>query len=178
MVRLTVAKRTVLGAMTVALTVLCVYAAAVLPTMRAVAYFISSLFVYVLVCEKAYGAAVLSYIASAVLSFVLIPDKIAILPYVLLLGHFGIFKVFIDRKITDKFVGFVFKLIYCNVFTLIALLLIMYVFNISDFVISVEIPLWVIITAAQVIFVVFNYVYTLCQQFYDTRLRSVIVSQR
>lgn len=178
MARLTSAKRTALCAMCTALTVLFIYIAAIIPTMRAAVYFLSSLVIYVLVCEKIYGGAILSYIASSAVCFLIVPNKIALLPYVCLLGHFGIFKVFIDRKINDKFIGFMIKLIYCNVFAALAIVLVMNLFNVDDFIAGIEIAPWIIAIAAQVVFVVFNAIYTLCQQFYDTRLRSLIVPKR
>ncbi len=178
MAKITYAKRTALCAMTVALTVLSIYIAAIIPTMRAAVYFLSSLIVYVLVCEKMYGGAILSYVASSAICFMIIPDKTALLPYVMLLGHFGIFKVFIDRKISDKFVGFMIKLIYCNVFAALAIVLVMFVFDIKDFIAGIEIQPWVIAVLAQIVFAALNFLYTMCQQFYDTRLRSLIVSRR
>lgn len=178
MARLTNAKSIALSAMTVALTVLCIYIAAIIPTMRAAVYFLSAIIIYVLLCEKLYFAAIMSYLATSAVCFIIVPDKLALLPYVALLGHFGIFKVFIDRKISDKFIALMLKLFYCNVFTALAAMLVMFVFNINDFIIGIELKPWLIVLLAQIAFIFLNFLYTMCQQFYDTRLRSLIVSKR
>lgn len=178
MARLSPAKGMALGAMTVALNVLSVYVASMIPTMRAAVYFLSALFVYVLLCEKIYGGAILSYIASSLIVFLIVPNKLAVIPYIALLGHFGIFKIFIDRKVKDKFIGFMLKLIYCNAFTGIAVVLLVFVFEIKDFIASIAIAPWIIALLMQAVFVALNVLYTLCQQFYDTKLRFLIVSKR
>ena len=54
MLKLSPAKQITLSAMCIALTVLSLYAAAVLPTMRIACYFLSSVFVYILCAEQAY----------------------------------------------------------------------------------------------------------------------------
>lgn len=70
------------------------------------------------------------------------------------------------------------KLFYCNVFTALAAMLVMFVFNINDFIIGIELKPWLIVLLAQIAFIFLNFLYTMCQQFYDTRLRSLIVSKR
>ena len=94
--RLSGAKLISLGAMCTALGVLCLYAAAVLPTGRVALYFLASLFVYVPAAESAYLGAVGVYLATGVLSLLILPSRAAAVPYIVLLGHFGIFKTWFD----------------------------------------------------------------------------------
>ena len=91
--RLSGAKLISLGAMCTALGVLCLYAAAVLPTGRVALYFLASLFVYVPAAESAYLGAVGVYLATGVLSLLILPSRAAAVPYIVLLGHFGILDV-------------------------------------------------------------------------------------
>ena len=114
MLKLSPAKQITLSAMCIALTVLSLYAAAVLPTMRIACYFLSSVFVYILCAEQAYLSAFLVYAASVALGLLLLPSKAALIPYALLLGHYGIFKTFLDEHIGDRLVGSVLKLLYCD----------------------------------------------------------------
>ena len=97
--RLSPSKKITLGAMVSALTLLCLYAVAVLPGGRAIFYFLSSVFVYALCCEGAYATALLSFAATAGLSFLLLPDKTVAVAYALLLGHYGIFKTGLDLSL-------------------------------------------------------------------------------
>ena len=102
--RLSGAKLISLGAMCTALGVLCLYAAAVLPTGRVALYFLASLFVYVPAAEGAYLGAVGVYLATGVLSLLILPSRAAAAPYIVLLGHFGIFKTWFDSVMPDKVV--------------------------------------------------------------------------
>lgn len=177
MIKLSATKKLILGAMVTALSVLCVYAAGILPTLRVASYFLSSLFVYVLVSENAYGSAIIAFVASCAVSFFLLPDKLAILPYALLVGHYGIFKTLIDRKVKDKFVKLSVKLIYCNAFLLAGLFLIAFVFEIRLDAIS-ALPIWLLVLIAEALLVLFDLLYTFCQHFYDTKLRRSMVTRR
>lgn len=105
--------------MCTALGVLCLYAAAVLPTGRVALYFLASLFVYVPAAESAYLGAVGVYLATGVLSLLILPSRAAAAPYIVLLGHFGIFKTWFDSVMPDKVVQSAVKVLYCNVFTVL-----------------------------------------------------------
>ena len=72
--RLSPAKKLTIGAMVCALTLLFLYAATVLPTMRIACYFLSAIFVYALSYEGAYASAILSFLATAALAFFLLPN--------------------------------------------------------------------------------------------------------
>ena len=115
--RLSGAKLISIGAMCTALGVLCLYAAAVLPTGRVALYFLASLFVYVPAAEGAYLGAVGVYLATGVLSLLILPSRAAAVPYIVLLGHFGIFKTWFDSVMPDKVVQSAVKVLYCDVFT-------------------------------------------------------------
>ena len=80
-------KQIALGGMIIALNLLALYAAATLPAPRIALYFLSSLPVYILACEGAYLSAVVTYVATSALSFFLLPNPFALIPYALLLGH-------------------------------------------------------------------------------------------
>ena len=178
MLKLSPTKQITLSAMCIALTVLSIYAAAVLPTMRIASYFLSSIFVFVLCAEHAYLSAVLVFIASAGLGFLLLPSKTALIPYVFLFGHYGIFKTFLDARLSDRFVGTILKLLYCNAFFALAVLLAVFVMEFDLTTFELPIPLWVLVLLLQAAFLIYDLLYLICQKVYLSRIRNAIIPRR
>lgn len=178
MLKLSPAKQITLSAMCIALTMLSLYAAAVLPTMRIACYFLSSFFVYILCAEHAYLSAFLIFAASAGLGFLLLPSKIALVPYAFLLGHYGIFKTFLDERIEDRLVGSILKLLYCNFFFALAVLLAVFVMGYDLSTLELPIPLWWVVPLLQAAFLAYDFLYLTCQKIYLTRIRNAVIPRR
>ncbi len=176
--KLNATKTITLGAMCAALTVLCLYAATVLPTGRAALYFVSSLFIYALSSEEAYGGAVVMFFVSCGLGLLIVPNRLALAPYAFLLGHYGIFKPWIDKRMPDRVVASALKLLYCNAFFALAVCVAVYVFHFDLSSLSLPIPLWAVIPLMQPVFLAFDLLYWICQRFYDERIRSAIMPRR
>lgn len=169
-----------LGAMCAALSVLSLYASAVLPTAKLAFYFLSSVFVYMLTAEEAYAGALISFLASALLSFVLLPDKLYLAPYVALLGHYGIFRTWLDRRLGDRLLGFLLRMLYCNLATAAGILSAVYVFqfDLAAFGALLPFPSWVAIPALEAGFALFDFLYWICQKIYEERIRTYLVPRR
>lgn len=176
--RLSIAKTITLGAMCAALGLLCLYAAAVLPTGRIAAYFLSSVLVYVLCAESAYIGALAVYITTSLLALILIPDRAAAVPYIVLLGHFGIFKTWFDSVMPDKVVQSAVKVLYCDVFTVLGVFAAIKLFGFDMTTLSVALPIWAIVLIMQAAFFAYDKLYWMCQRFYDERIRPAISPRR
>lgn len=176
--RLTASRRLTLGAMIAALTVLCLYAAAVLPTGRIVMYFLSSVFVYVLACEGAYGSALLSCFASAGIAFLLLPDKLPVLAYTLLLGHYGITRTALRARMDSKLFPMLLMLLYCNFFSGTALYASKILFGSIPIIYPDWLPSWALIIFVQLGFLLFDVLYGIASLIYEARLRRMIVPRR
>lgn len=166
--------------MIVALNLLCLYAAATLQTGRLVMFFSSAFFVYILSCEGAYLSAIVSYLATCLLAYLILPNKLTVLPYALLLGHYGIFKTWLDTMLADKVLRFIIKLMYCNLFFFIAGLCAYYIYGLS-FDISVleyDLPIYVLVLAMEAAFIAFDLIYGMTQRLYQSRLRPYMTSKR
>lgn len=161
--------RVSLAAMFTAFTLLCLYLAYILPVGRVPLYFVSALFVTGLLVEDMTGAAFLMYVAASLLGM-LIMSPTAVLPYILLFGHFGIAKFFMER-IRDKVLAVVLKLIYWNV-CMAAIYFLAYSF-IAPFLEAL--PIYVVIILAQVIFFVFDFLYSKATNLYFNEIRSKII---
>lgn len=178
MMKLSESKKISIGAMVIALNVVILYAASVLPTGRLACYFISSLFIYALICERAFLTAFVSFAATVGIGFMLLPNKTALIPYALLLGHYGLFKRFIDLRIEDGAIRLVIKLLYCNLFTGIGVGGALAIFGSQWMEYLPQIPVWLLVIIAQAAFILLDYLYALCQRFYEARIRKFIAPRR
>ncbi len=177
--KLPLTKQITLGAMVAALTILCLYAAASLPTGRLAFYFLSSLFIYVLCCEGAFAMAGVCFLAVSLLSFFLLPDKLAFVVYTLLLGHYGIFRAFLEMRVRGRVIRTLIKLLYCDVFTLAGLYLATALFSYDlPGMMPNWLPVWGLVLLVQAVFILADLLYALCVRFYETQLRSALVPRR
>ena len=176
--KLSGAKLISIGAMCTALGVLCLYAAAVLPTGRVALYFLASLFVYVPAAEGAYLGAVGVYLATGVLSLLILPSRAAAAPYIVLLGHFGIFKTWFDSVMPDKVVQSAVKVLYCDVFFILGVFAAIKLLGLDIASIALPVPVWAAVLILQAVFFAYDKLYWLCQRFYDERIRPSISPRR
>lgn len=169
-----------IGAMCTALTVLSLYAAAVLPTGRLALYFLSSVFVYMLADEELYLGALVSFAASLALGFLILPNAFALAPYAALLGHYGIFRTWFARRMGDRFVRFLVCMLYCNAFTALAVLAAVFLFHYDLTVVSSALPapVWALILALEAGFALFDLLYWMCAKIYVERIKSALIPRR
>lgn len=160
-----------LTAMFSVLSLIFLYLAAVLPVLSVTFYFISSLFVAGILVEKQIGAGLIMYVGVSLLSLLLVPNFLMVLPYVLLFGHYGIGKYLIE-KIRDKIVAFILKLLYFNACMAGIYLLAKSVFF-TGFIADLALP--ILIVLLQVVFVIFDFMYSKLMQIYFVTLRNKIV---
>lgn len=176
--KLTPAKKITLSAMVCALSLLFLYAASILPTMQLACYFLSAVFVYALAYERAYIASILAFVATALLAFFILPEKIPLIPYVTLLGHYGILKRAVDMHIPTRIGRFLIKLLYCNVLTAIGVFIVLEVLGFPLLSLLPEFPIWVLILIAEAAFIVFELLFLFVSRFYEAKIRHLILSRR
>ncbi len=166
--------------MCTALTVLSLYAAAVLPTGRLALYFLSSVFVYMLVDEELYIGAIVSFAASLAMGLLILPNALAIAPYAALLGHYGIFRTWFARRMEDRFVRFLVCMLYSNAFTALGVLAAVFLFHFDITTLSsaLPMPVWAMILVLEVGFAVFDVLYWICTKIYLERIKSALIPRR
>ncbi|HCS74861.1 MAG TPA: hypothetical protein DIW17_13420 [Clostridiales bacterium] len=163
-------KEIAFGGIMLALSVLVLYMASMAPTGRLSLYALSSFFVSVIVIESGIKAGWLFYTASSLLSLLLIPDKLGLLPYFLFFGLYGLIKYYLE-KISNRVAEYLLKFVYFNLCLLLAWLLIKEVF-----LALVELPISIrlIVIALQVVFFIYDWVYSLVIQAYRDRIRKIL----
>ncbi|MEG1547758.1 MAG: hypothetical protein RR232_01705 [Clostridia bacterium] len=166
-----------IGAAVTALTVISLYGAATLPTMRIAVYFLSSLFVYIPACEKQYKLAMCAFVSSAVIGLILIPNKLSPVLFIALLGHFGIVKSILDTNIRIRYLRFTVLMIYVNLCIGMAYLAVRFILKLDITAMLPAMPMWLIAIVAEACFAAFIVLYSVCQNIYEMRFRKHIIKR-
>lgn len=174
--RMKPANRISVAAMCAALTVLALFAAAVTPYGTIALCFLASAFIYVLAAEGEYLFCILVYIASGALSFLISPSKLPAAAYIALLGHFGIFKAFIETKVHDRLLAAVVCLLYCNAFAAASVWAAFALLSVNILGYLPALPVWLLVVIAEGALAAYYLLYSAAQKIYMTRLRHVIIS--
>jgi hypothetical protein len=164
-------QRITLAAMTISLTLVCIYLGSIIPTGRLGFLFLASVFVAALMVERETMLAVLAFIGASLLGFLLVANKLFVLPYALFFGHYGIAKEYIER-IKDRILRWAVKLLYFNVPLVLTWLLAYDLFFAG---INFGFPVYWLILPAQAVFIVYDWLYTRVVHFYIDRFRRFIV---
>lgn len=86
-----------LGGICLALTVIFLYAASIVPGIELTMLALASLFTAVMILEMGVGGGILLFAAASILGFLLVPNKLVLVPYVFLFGYYGILKYFMEK---------------------------------------------------------------------------------
>ncbi len=161
-------KRVALNGILGAFAVICLVLATVLPTNRISLYALSSFFVAVSIIENGVKAGWIFYTATSLLTFILVPNKLGVIPYVIFFGIYGIAKYYIEKL--DKIaLEYVIKFIIFNISAGIAALTVMQLFSAS---MTMALPWYVLVIALEIVFFLYDFVYTLFIKYYREKLRK------
>jgi hypothetical protein len=128
-------------------------------------YSLASLPIAIIIIEFGLKYGVIFYIASSILGAIIVPNKI--IPYILFFGIYGIIKFLIEKD-RNIFIELLLKLISFN-------LLFAIIYFAFKFFIKITIPLWIVIIAAQGVFLIYDYVYSYFIGYYNNKLRHLII---
>jgi hypothetical protein len=160
-------KKIALNGILGAVAVICLLLAVIMPTSRISFYALSSFFVAVSIIESGARAGWLFYAATSLLALIIVPDKLGIVPYAIFFGLYGIIKFYIEKL--DRIVlEYILKFVFFNACMGVAIWAVRDLFG---FAVSSKLPWWVLIIALEVVFFVYDYVYTLFVAYYRDKLR-------
>lgn len=173
------AARITVGAMSAAIGVLCMFAASAAPAGKLALLFLASFALWIpLNSEKGLLYAFLVYIVTGAVTFFIVSDKKFFIIYALFFGLFGMGKYIIEKSVKDKFLAFFIKLIVCNLFAGAYIGLTSKILEIDLITLLPALPVYVIIPAAEIAFIAYDFIYTLCAEFFDDKLRKFITPPR
>lgn len=126
---------------------------------------IASLIISIIIMEFGPKSGVIFYLASIILSFLVINNKAQWVLYNLTFGVYGLIKYIIEQD-RSIYLEYILKIIFANI-----LLMITY-FILRGF---IYIPINIlIIIAFQVVFMIYDSVYTKFIDYYETKIRKII----
>lgn len=150
----------------VALTIVILYVTSIIHISIVSILTVASCLILISIIRTSLKNAILVYIASSILSFVLIPTNIAIY-YTLFFGVYGIIKHIIE-KFRNMPLEILLKLISFNI-----LLGIIYLITKSFLsIIYPSISLWILLLSAQIAFLIYDYALTLSISFFLNRFNK------
>jgi len=87
-----------IGGICLAGSVLAVFFASVIPGLELTLYAVSSLFVAVMILESGMRGGVMVYGGTILLCLILIPNKLAVIPYAFFFGLYGVIKFYAEQR--------------------------------------------------------------------------------
>ena len=86
-----------LGGVYLAFTVIAVFLASVVPGIELILYGFSFIFIGLMIMEIGFKEGIMLYAAAAGLCFILIPNKLAVFPFIFFFGVYGIIKALAEK---------------------------------------------------------------------------------
>ena len=126
---------------------------------------LASFLISIVIMEYGFKLGILFYIASDVLSFLVLSNKAQWLIYVFTFGIYGLIKYFVEKD-RPFYIDILLKLVYVNLITLC-------LYFILRGIIYIPVNMFTILVF-QVAFLIYDYVYTLFIDYYEQRLRKII----
>jgi hypothetical protein len=162
-------RRIALGGILTAAIQCCLLAAVFLPTGKLALLSLSSMILSAAVVE--YGAfyALVIYAASSLLSLIILPDKLICIPFIAFFGYYGILKAQIER-IRLLWAEWLLKLAVFNVVAAAGRRMASSVFALFG---NLPNAMWLTLIVLNVIFVIFDYAYSLAAGLYEQRVRPI-----
>ena len=158
-----------LGGICLALTVIFMFAGSIVPGIELTLFAVSSLFTAVMIMESGVKGGVIMYGAAVLLGLVLIPNKLALIPYAFFFGYYGILKYFVE-KLHSGILQIIIKAAFFAAVLCIGLIgfkeLLLGSIHLPAY------PVWLLIIAGILMLLVYDYIYTLLINFYLKRVKN------
>ena len=158
-----------LGGICTALAVIFMFGASFVPGIELTLYLISSLFTAAMVIEAGAAGGLSVFAASSLLGLILVPNKLALVPYIFCFGYYAVLKLYIE-KIKSGVLQIILKVIYFAAVLVVGLL----VFK-SVLTAGVHMPDWPVgglIAAGLVMMILYDYVMTFLINWYRRRFKG------
>lgn len=151
-----------------ALSIATLFAAAFVPGIELTLYALSTVYVAIIVIEFTPNTGWLFYFASVMLSFILVPNKGALIPYALFFGVYAMIKYYLEtfKKIPQP-VEIILKLVFFNLMFTLGFLFFGAIFTGSINIPDLALP--IVLIGAQVFFLLYDYILTMIIGFYLKR---------
>jgi hypothetical protein len=161
-----------LGGICLALTIIFIFGASFVPGIELTLFALSSLFTAIMVIEADVASATVMYVAAVILGLLILPNKLAIIPYAFFFGHYGIFKYYAE-KCRSAALQLIIKGLLFAVLLCVGLLafkdVLLGSISLPDY------PVWILIIGGILMMYLYDYIYTLVINYYMRRLKGKIM---
>ncbi|MDD4199995.1 MAG: hypothetical protein PHS19_01250 [Eubacteriales bacterium] len=166
-----------MGGICLALAVVFIFLATIVPGIELTLFAISSLFTVIMIMETgsrdgnrhSLGGAVLLYVGASILGLILIPNKLALIPYIAIFGYYPILKYCIE-KIKSGILQITLKVIYFAAILSFGLLAFKTV--IAQSISFPDYPVAVLIIAGTALMIFYDYILSFLINWYIRRFRT------
>ena len=158
-----------MGGICLALAVIFMFGASFVPGIELTLFLISSLFTAIMIIETGAGGGALVYGGASLLGLVLIPNKVALVPYIFCFGYYAILKYFIE-KINSGVIQIALKTIYFAAVVCIGLLLFKSV--VASGIHLPDYPTAILIVAGIIMMLLYDFVLTFLINWYMNRFKG------
>ena len=158
-----------MGGICTALAVIFMFGASFVPGIELTLFLISSLFTAVMVLETGAAGGLSVYAASSLLGLILVPNKMALIPYIICFGYYAVLKYYIE-KIKSGILQMTLKVIYFAAVLFIGLFVLKSVFTAG-----VHMPDWPVgglFAAGLVMMILYDYILTFLINWYRRRFHG------
>lgn len=149
-------------------TLLFLFLAGSITNIQMISYCLSSIFVIIILEESNLQTGIAFYAASSLLALLILPNKLAIVPYILFFGHYGIWY-YRYTKAKNKYLVHTVNYLVANIsiFTIY--------FTCKELFIALKIPsLILFVPVIEVFIFLFDYMYGRCLYYYRRDIKSKI----
>ena len=163
------ANKVALGGVFLALTVVALFVASVIPGLELTFYALSSVFIGLMILEAGIGGGLAVYAAAAILGFLLIPNKVAVIPFIFFFGIYAVIKC-IAEKPQQKIVQMIIKVAFFA-----AVFAVAYLFFKELFFGNIDLPDWsfpVLLIVGVAAFILYDFIFTLILELYKKRINK------
>lgn len=158
-----------MGGICTALAVIFMFGASFVPGIELTLFLISSLFTAIMVIEAGAAGGLSVFAAASLLGLILVPNKLALIPYIFCFGYYAVLKFYIE-KIKSGVLQILIKVIYAAALMCIGFLLFR-----SVLASSIHTPDWPVaglIFAGIVMMILYDYVMTFLINWYIRRFKG------
>lgn len=152
------------------MTVITLFAESILPTSKLALYALSSFFISVVIIESGVKTGLVFYISSVLLSLIVVQNKLELIPYIVFFGNYGLIKLFIER-LRKLALEYILKILYFSVWLTAAVFFFERIFMEN---INFDFPWWAVFIVFEIVFVVYDYVYSLFVRYYIAKLKGLL----
>ncbi len=156
------------SAMLLAISVVTLYLQTILPIANFTLYMLSSFYIAFVILESGQKAGWIFYAASCLLSLIIIPDKVFLVPYILFFGLYGLVKYY-SEKLGKMPIEIVIKLVFFN-FSL-GIIVIFFKELVLGSIKLPDLPIVLLMIAFEIAFLAYDYLYTMVIGFYLKRIK-------